>query len=119
MKHTQLALSIFFILGIASSTYAAEFLTPDEIKTNFATGVPFTAESAGGTKKMLTLNPDGTAKVVSKGKKAGQAGTWRVSSDGYCSTWGKGTENCYLIKRVGKTFEVLTAKKVLIARWSK
>jgi hypothetical protein len=119
MKFTQSALSIFFILGIASSTYAADFLTPDEIKAIFATGAPFTAESAGGTKRLLTLNPDGTAKIVSKGKKASQTGTWRVSSDGYCSTWGKGTENCYLIKKVGKTFEVLTAKKVPIARWSK
>ena len=109
-------LAIFAMVGPAQ---AADFLTPDEIKTTFATGVPFTAETAGGKTNMLTLNADGTAQVVPKGKKTGQTGKWRVSADGYCSTWGKGTENCYLVKQVGKKYEVLTAKKSLVAHWSK
>ena len=119
MKLQLSAAGVFFVFGIASSSHAADFLTPDEIKATFATGTPFTAETAGGTIKMLTLEPDGTAKTASKGKKASQAGMWRVSNDGYCSTWGKGPENCYLIKKVGKKFEVLTAKKALVAYWSK
>src|SRR5262249_6348322 len=106
------------VFGVVLPAYAAEFLTPDEIKTIFGTGAPFTTESASGKKKTLTLSPDGSAKVISKDKKATESGTWRVSADGYCSTWGKSTENCYLIKKVGKKFEVLTPKKALVARWS-
>ena len=119
MKTNRLAASAFVMLGLASPALAAEFLTPDEIKAQFATGVPFTAETAGGAKKKLTLEPDGTAKSASAGQKAGQEGKWRVSKDGYCSTWGKDPENCYFIKKAGKRFEVLDAKKAIIAHWSK
>ena len=42
-----------------------------------------------------------------------------MSKDGYCSTWGKDPENCYFIKKAGKRFEVLDAKKAIIAHWSK
>ena len=42
-----------------------------------------------------------------------------MSKDGYCSAWGKDPENCYLIKKAGKRFEVLNAKKAIIGHWSK
>jgi hypothetical protein len=121
MKSANVAAGAMIYFGVVSSAMGAEFLTPDEIKAKFATGTPFTATSASGTAKTITLNPDGSATVKSQGKKksASESGKWRLSTDGYCSTWRKGTENCYLVKPAGKQFDVLTAKKVVIAHWSK
>jgi hypothetical protein len=122
MKAFQLIVGVAIFFVFASSARAAEFLSPDEIKTTFATGVAFTATSASGETKRITLNPDGTATITSKAEKkksASKSGKWRLSADGYCSTWGKGSENCYLIKPNGKKFDVLTAKKEVIAHWSK
>src|SRR6187200_2547587 len=108
MNPLRTVIGIVITLGALSPALAAEFLTPDEIKSTFATGDPFTATSAGGTAKTITLNPDGTSTVKSKGKKkAAESGKWRLSADGYCSTWGKGSENCYLVKADGKKFDVL------------
>ena len=61
MTHTNWTLAILFVLGMASPAYASDFLTPDEIKATFGTGVSFKAESAGGSVNMLTLQADGTA----------------------------------------------------------
>jgi len=119
MTPRNLALSILFVLGIASPAYAADFLTPDEIKATFGTGVPFKAESAGGSVNMLTLQTDGTAEIVRKGKKTGIRGKWHVSSDGYCSSSSEKPENCFLIKKVGNKYEVMTSKKGLVAHWTK
>src|SRR4051794_9828070 len=105
MKRTPFTLSIFVVLGMASAVQAADFLTPDQIKETFITGIPFTAEAVGGKTKTITLNADGSAKLVAKGKKAGQTGKWRLSTDGYCSTWNKGSENCYLIKKAGAKYD--------------
>src|SRR3954468_6458228 len=99
MKRIPFTLGVLIVLGTASAVQAADFLTPDQIKATFITGVAFTAEAMGGKTKTITLNPDGSATLVAKGKKTGQTGKWRLSTDGYCSTWNKGTENCYLIKK--------------------
>jgi hypothetical protein len=115
----QFALGLLLVIGSASATQAAEFLTPDQIKTTFGTGVPFVAETLAGKARTMTLKVDGSAEVVSKGKKAGETGKWRVSADGYCSTWGKGTENCFLIKKAGKKYAVMTTKKAIVAHWSR
>src|SRR5437899_102597 len=115
MKRIPFTLSVFVLLGMASAVQAADILTPDQIKATFITGVPFTAEAMGGKTKTITLNPDGSAKIVAKGKKTGQTGKWRLSTDGYCSTWDKGTENCYLIKKSGTKYDVMTPKKVVVA----
>ncbi|MDQ0468927.1 hypothetical protein [Labrys wisconsinensis] len=115
----RFTLGLMIVIGSVPAVHAAEFLTPDQIKTTFVTGVPFTAETLAGKARTITLKADGSAEVVSKGQKKGETGKWRLSTDGYCSTWGKGTENCFLIKKVGKKYAVMTAKKEVVAHWSK
>ena len=92
-------------------------LSPDEIKAAFGTGKPFTATSASGTKIFsFTFNPDGTALEVQKGNK-GISGKWRVSSNGYCTTWGTGVEHCYTVDKGPKGYEVRDPKGTLVANW--
>ncbi len=93
-------------------------LTPDQIKTIFGIGKPFTAVSASGTKiYSFTFNPDGTALEVAKGATKGVTGKWRVDDKGYCTAWGKGTEHCYVVDKGAKGYEVRDAGGNLISTW--
>ena len=98
---------------------AAENVSPADIQKMFAVGKPFSATAPSGKTVMITLNPDGTAKAISPGKKKGQKGTWRVSNTGYCSTWGKGAEHCYMLRQKGDGYDVVTQTGIIIAHWSK
>src|SRR5262245_10590674 len=74
-------------------------LTPDDIKTTFATGHAFSAATPGGEVVMLTFKPDGTAQAAPKGKKKVSKGKWRLNDTGYCTTWGKSAEHCYTVQK--------------------
>lgn len=115
LKHVSLAaiLTISLAAPALAATAAATPLTPDEIKTTFATGKPFTAVSPGGKSYTLTLNADGTAvraaasKTGAKAKGKGETGAWRVSDKGYCTTWGKRPEHCYTVQKSGDGYDIL------------
>lgn len=106
------------VAGIVAASAAASALTPDEIKSTFGTGKPFTAVSTSGQAYTFTLKPDGTAIQVPKGKKSGSNGTWRVSDTGYCSKWGSGAEHCYTIEKNGTKYTVLDAGRHVISNWT-
>src|SRR5665213_3176211 len=89
------------ILAATSSAIAAAptLLTPVQIKTIFGTGRPFSAVSAAGTKSYsFTFNTDGSALEIPAARGKRTSGTWRLSDNGYCTTWGNGTETCYTIE---------------------
>jgi hypothetical protein len=98
----------------------AKPLSPKEIKSDFGTGKPFKGVTVpGGESYLLTLKANGTAKMtMATGTQATEDGKWRVSTDGYCSSWGKAPEHCYQIKKNGKTFDVLSASHRVIAHWT-
>ena len=86
-------------------------------KTIFGTGKAFAAAAPSGSTLMLTFNPDGSAKALPTGKKKGQNGTWRVSDTGYCTTWGKGTEKCYTVQKIGDRYDVFNGNGAVVAHW--
>ena len=93
-------------------------LTPDQIRTLFGTGKPFTATSVSGIKTYaFTFNPDGSAMERLKGAKKGVSGKWRVSDNGYCTTWNGGTEHCYTVDKGAKSYEVRDLGGDLISNW--
>jgi hypothetical protein len=104
---------------IDSSSVGAEDLKPADIQEIFVTGKPFSATPPTGKVVMITLDPDGSAKAVPKGKKKGIKGTWRLTDTGYCSTWAKGTEHCYTIRPQGDGYDVVTKSGIVIAHWTK
>lgn len=104
-------------LAVLVPAFAADKLSPDDIKKTFGTGKGFASEAPSGSTLTLTLSPDGTAKALPKGKKKGQVGTWRVSDNGYCSTWGKSTEKCYTVQKNGDKYDVFNAHGAVVAHW--
>src|SRR6187397_16860 len=88
---------------LTGAALAAAKLTPKEIQTEFFTGTPFTAATTSGTKFKMTFSTDG--KVTREPQdKAGQKGegTWKLSKDGFCTTWKGSPSNCYTIVNVEK-----------------
>ena len=80
------------VIFVAAPVLAA-VLAPAEIQSTFFTGQPFTASASGGKFKMVfTADGKMTREPVAKGG-AKNEGTWKLSKDGYCSTWkgSKGT----------------------------
>jgi hypothetical protein len=105
--------------GALFPALAANTLSPEQIKSTFGTGQPFSSISPSGAAYTLVLNVDGSASRTPKGSKAAVTGTWRVASDGYCSKWGKNPENCYTIQKGAKAYTVLDSGGKIVARWRK
>jgi len=60
-----------------------------------------------GAKAFVRLEPDANASV-SAGS-TNDTGTWRLSENGYCTTWKNiraGQERCFTVTRTGSTFRV-------------
>jgi hypothetical protein len=114
----RLVVATVAISSLALPAMAASTLSPDEITATFGNGKPFASASPGGARFTLVLSPDGTASRAPKGSKTATAGKWRVSDVGYCSTWGKSTENCYTIQKGDKAYTVRDSTGKTVARWT-
>jgi hypothetical protein len=111
-------LALICCTDLVSAAGAAN-LSPQDIKATFATGTAFTATSPAGTAYLMVLKPDGTASRTPKKGTPAVMGTWRLSADGYCSTWGKNPESCYTIQQSGTKYTVLDKKGQVAAHWNK
>ena len=111
--------AIILAAGTASAMAASGALSPSQIQSTFGTGKPFSAVSASGRSAYwFTFKADGGAAAVPKGQKTGATGKWRLSSDGYCSTWGAGAEHCYTVDKNGSQFDVHDTAGALIAHFA-
>lgn len=106
--------------GMGGTPPNATKMTPNDIKAQFFTGTPFTAATPAGIKYKMTFANDGTMTREPVGK-AGvkDAGTWKTSKDGFCTTWKGSKENCYkLYARQDNTWTVSNGSASL-ATWTK
>jgi hypothetical protein len=104
-------------------------LAPKDIETTFFTGKPFTASTPSNVKFRMTFKPDGTMKresLARTGKSGTKTkggvvteGTWKLSLDGFCSTWKGGKENCYRVHENGPNKWAIVVSTQAVAYWSK
>lgn len=94
------ALSAAVLALLHSSTHAQDGpVSPKEIQETWV-GAELTGTTASGASASLKLGRDGTA-AVSAGNTR-DAGTWRASETGYCTTWNTiraGQERCFTLVR--------------------
>ena len=117
MRTTLAVVTIVLIAGAAS---AAQKLTPKEIQTEFLDGKPFTAATTSGTKFKMTFATDG--KVTREPQdKAGQKGegTWKLSKEGFCTSWREKSSTCYTLVNVDKNKWSVVKGATTVAVWSK
>jgi len=119
MRAVLVGISVATLLSTAA--LAASKLTPKEIATEFFDGKPFTAATgSGGSKFKMVFTPDGKATREPEGK-GGQKvqGTWKLSKEGYCTSWDGKAPNCYTIVNVDKNKWSVVKGAATVAVWSK
>ena len=105
-------------------------LAPKDVETTFFNGKPFTASTPSNVKFRMVFKPDGTMTRESLGRPAGKSGkaktgvvtegTWKLSADGFCSTWkGSPRENCYRVHENGANKWAIVSGSQAVAYWSK
>jgi hypothetical protein len=95
-------------------------LSPKEIQDNFFTGTPFTAATPANLKFRMTFMPDGKMTREPVGRPGAKSdGTWKLSSDGFCTTWTGSKQNCYRVQANGANKWAVMVSMQPVAYWSK
>ena len=115
--HSLLLAGVIASAGVFPA--AAAVLAPPDIQATFFTGQPFTA-SASSVKYKMVFSADG--KMTREPMGAGGAkseGTWKLSKDGFCSTWKGSKANCYRVESAGENKWSVKKGATVVATWSK
>jgi hypothetical protein len=109
-------------IGIASiATVLAAVLSPSEIQSTFFTGQPFTSTTPSNVKFKMVFTADGrmSREPLAKSGGAKGEGTWKLSHDGFCTTWKGSKANCYRLLSAGENKWSVMKGNTVIATWSK
>jgi hypothetical protein len=114
------AASILVVLLTANGVAAAEKLAPSDIQSTFFNGQPFTASTPSNLKFKMTFTADGKMKRQPVGTGAKGEGTWKLSKDGFCTTWNGSTlSNCFTVVSAGDNKWSVLKGSTTLAVWTK
>ena len=106
-------------IGAAGAAPGAK-LPPDEIQTTFFDGKPFTSSTPQNIKFTMVFTADGKMTRAPLGKAGVKGeGTWKLSKDGFCSTWKGSKPNCFQVRANGANKWSVIAGTQAVATWSK
>jgi hypothetical protein len=107
-------------VAVAATALAAGKLTPSEIQATFFNGQPFTASTPQGIRYKMVFTPDGkmTREPVGTAGAKGE-GTWKLSKDGFCTTWKGSKPNCFRLLTAGDNKWSVVNGSTAVATWSK
>ena len=94
-------------------------LAPADIQTTFFTGQPFTASTTSNVKFKMTFTADGKMKRQPIGTGSRGEGTWKLSKDGFCTTWNAAMSNCFTVAAAGDNKWSVLKGSTIMATWSK
>jgi hypothetical protein len=94
-------------------------LAPNDIKATFFSGQPFIAATTSNIKFKMTFSADGKMKRVPASGGARGEGTWKLSKDGFCSSWKGAKETCYTVVAAGDNKWSVMRGSTIMATWSK
>jgi len=105
----------------APSAAAPAKLAPNDIQTTFFNGQPFTAATPANVRFKMTFTADGKMKRVpiGGGKGSRGEGTWKLSKDGFCTSWKGGKDSCFTIVGSGANKWSVLKGSTIMATWSK
>lgn len=119
MHAAILAIAAGVAVAGTTTAFAADRLKPEEIKATFFTGEPFTASTAN-VKYTMVFTPDGAATRTPVGKSGNKGeGTWKLSRDGYCTTWKGNKPACFTVIPAGENKWSVMQGTAIRATWSK
>ena len=107
------------LLGGSAAAAPTGKLSPSDVQATFFTGQPFTASTPSNIKYRMTFTPDGKMKRESIGRGSRGEGTWKLSKDGFCTTWKGAKENCFTVVAAGDNKWSVMRGSTVMATWSK
>jgi hypothetical protein len=109
------------VLTTSAIAAPAAKLAPSDIQATFFNGQPFTAATNSNVKFKMTFTADGKMKREPIGPGARGEGTWKLSKDGFCTTWtGPGAKaNCFTLAAAGDNKWSVLRGSTVMATWSK
>jgi hypothetical protein len=108
------------MLAIAPLAHGATKLGPKDIQSTFFTGQPFTASTPSKIRFQMVFTPDGKATREPAGKTGAKGqGTWKLTDDGFCTSWAPGKPNCYVLMASGANKWTVMKGPTVVAVWSK
>ena len=98
----------------------AAVLTPSEIQSTFFTGQPFTSATPSNVKFKMVFTADGkmTREPVAQSGAKGE-GTWKLTKEGFCTTWKGSKANCYRVESAGENKWLVRKGTTSVATWEK
>ena len=115
---TVAAFAVLLTATVAAAQPAR--LAPSEIQTTFFNGQPFTASTPSNVKYKMTFLADGKIKREPIGSGHKSEGTWKLSKDGFCTTWAGSTlSNCFALMSAGTNKWSVMKGSNIQAVWTK
>ena len=112
--------AILVVLLTATGVAAADKMAPTDIQSTFFNGQPFTASTLSNVKYKMTFLADGKMKREPIGGGNKGEGTWKLSKDGFCTTWGGSTmANCFTLVNAGANKWSVMKGSTIQAIWTK
>jgi hypothetical protein len=116
--------AIVFFAGTSATALAAApagKMSPEQIQSTFFNGQPFTASTNANVKFKMTFSADGKMKREPAGGSGGGRGegTWKLSKEGFCSTWKGGAAKCFIVVAAGDNKWSVLKGSTILATWSK
>jgi hypothetical protein len=107
--------------ALAAPVFAAPpaKLAPSAIQSTFFNGRPFTASTPSNVKFKMTFTADGKMKREPVGSGSRSEGTWKLSKEGFCTTWKAAAENCFTVVGAGDNKWSVLKGSTIMATWSK
>jgi hypothetical protein len=106
-------------VGTAGAAPGAK-LAPNDIQTTFFNGQPFTSSTPQNIKYTMVFTADGkmTREPLGKAGVKGE-GTWKLSKDGFCTTWKNSAANCFEVVQAADNKWSVMKGTASIGTWSK
>ena len=120
MRAAVAAIATGLLLATLGSAHGATKLTSSEIQATFFNGQPFTASTPQGIRYKMVFTPDGKMTREPVGKSGAKSeGTWKLSKDGYCTTWKNGPPSCFAVHNTSDNKWSIMKGTTSIATWTK
>jgi hypothetical protein len=105
--------------GLACAAPAGK-LAPNDIQSTFFAGQPFTSSTPQNIQYKMMFTADGkmTREPLGKAGVKGE-GTWKLSKDGFCTTWKNSPQNCFTLVSAGENKWSVMKGNSQIGTWSK
>jgi len=114
-----IGIALAVLAGAAALAAPAAKLSPSDIQTTFFNGQPFTASTPSNLRFKMTFTADGKMKREPIGGGSRGEGTWKLSKDGFCTTWKGSKDNCFTVVNAGTNQWSVLKGSTIMATWSK